>query len=187
MRYCYILLLVALLGGCSQLQQPPVPAFDPQAAASLETWTADGRLGVRLPHDSFSAGMTWQQTGDDYRIAIKGPLGQGGLRIEGNRTGVNLERSGDDNVYRADTPEALMQKLLGWHLPLSQARFWIRGLPDPATASSPLPSPAQGFIQSGWKVEYQRFAQSGLRVLPEKLRLQHQELRLTVIISDWET
>lgn len=189
MKRLILLLLIASLAGCSQLARQPAqaPGFDPAAIAALENWEVEGRIGIRFANESHSGNLSWVQQQDQYRIALTGPLGQGGLRIEGNNAGVSLRQSGDEHVYTAATPEALMQQLLGWHLPLSQARFWIRGLPDPQSPSSPLPSPANGFTQSGWQVEYLRFTQQAGQILPEKLRLLHEDLRLTLVLSDWGT
>ncbi len=189
MKYLILLFLLASLAGCSQLARQPAQTtgFDPAAAAALENWDVEGRIGIRMADESHSANLAWQQQQDQYLIALTGPLGQGGLRIEGNKSGVSLRQSGDEHVYTAETPEALMHQLLGWHLPLSQARYWIRGLPDPQTPSSPLAAPAIGFTQSGWQVEYLRFTQQAGQTLPEKLRLLHEDLRLTLILSDWGT
>lgn len=189
MKRLLALTLSLALAGCSQFARQPAPpqGFNPASAAQLHTWQAEGRIGIRMANESHSANLDWWQQQDEYRIALTGPLGQGGLRIEGDNTGVSLRQSGDDQVYRASSPEALMQKLLGWHLPLSQARFWIRGLADPRSPSTPLADPAIGFTQAGWRVEYMRFSTQAGQTLPEKLRLQHEDLRLTVILSRWET
>jgi len=188
MKRLLLAALITLVAGCSQLAQTPATAdrFDPKAAAALQNWSAEGRLGIRMQRESHSANLDWQQQGDEYRIALTGPLGQGGLRIEGDSRYVSLRQAGEEKIHRAATPEALMQQLLGWHLPLSHARYWIRGLADPGAVSTPLNAPAVGFVQAGWTVEYLRFAPAAGQLLPEKLRLQHKDLRLTVIINDWE-
>lgn len=189
MKRLWFAAAMILLSGCSQLSpRPDTPdRFNPKSALALQNWSAEGRLGVRMSQESHSANLDWQQQGDQYRIALTGPLGQGGLRIEGDSRSVSLRQAGEDSIHRAATPEALMQQLLGWHLPLSHARYWIRGLPDPGTPSTTLDAPATGFIQAGWTIEYLRFAPVAGQLLPEKLRLQHKDLRLTVIINDWET
>lgn len=187
MRYFWTLTLL-LLSGCSQLaKQPTAPlVFDPQQALALQQWTAQGRIGIRWSDDSQSANLNWIQDLDAYRIRLSGPLGQGGLKIEGNAQDVSLQRSGDDKIHRAATPEALMQQLLGWYLPLAQARYWIRGLPAPGNHVEPLSdSSSTGFSQSGWRIEYPRLTRAAGRVLPEKLRLSRENLRITVIITEW--
>lgn len=189
MRKLCLLLTLSLLAGCSQLAQPPLPplAFDPQQALALQQWSAQGRIGIRWPGDNQSARLQWDQQADAYRIRLSGPLGQGGLLIEGGEQAVTLRRSGDDTLYRADSPEALMQQLLGWHLPLSEAGYWLRGIPAPGSPARPLREGSPGFIQSGWRIEYPRLMRAGARVLPQKLQLSRKELQITVIFNHWQT
>lgn len=182
-----LILLFSLLGGCSQLAQPPAPplVLDPQQVQQLQHWSAEGRIGIRWPEDSQSANLDWEQERDNYRIRVSGPLGQGGFRILGTTREVSLQRAGDDQIHRADTAEELMQQLLGWHLPLTQAQYWIRGIPAPDTPALPLGAGGNGFSQSGWRIEYPRLAPAIGMVLPEKLRLSRDDLRITVIINEW--
>ncbi len=186
-KFPLLVLVFSLLGGCSQLAQQPVAplAIDPQQVLQLQQWSAEGRIGIRWPEDSQSANLDWEQALDRYRIRLSGPLGQGGFRILGNAQEVSLQRAGDDQIHRARTPEALMQQLLGWHLPLTQAQYWIRGIPAPGSEVLPLSPLDNGFIQSGWRIEYPRLTRAAGMVLPEKLRLTRDGLRITVIINEW--
>jgi outer membrane lipoprotein LolB len=186
-RPLLLLLLLSLLPGCSQMStQPPQDLkIDAQQVQQLQQWSAEGRIGIRWATDSQSANLDWEQDVDTYRIRLSGPLGQGGLQILGSEQEVSLQRSGDDEIHRAATPEALMQQLLGWHLPLTQAQYWIRGIPAPGAQASPLEGEITGFIQSGWRIQYPRLVQAAGMVLPEKLRLDREDLRITVIINDW--
>lgn len=187
MRALWPLLLVLFLHGCSQLQpRDAAPPADPAQILQLEQWTLEGRLGIRYAGDSNSARLNWANRADTYTISLRGPLGQGGLRIEGDDQSVHLQQAGSDEIHRAATPEALMQQLLGWHLPLSQARFWVRGLPDPTLSWQPLPS-GQGFTQGGWQIEYDRYTRTDTLVLPEKIRMTRPDLQITLIISRWQT
>ncbi|PSL11813.1 outer membrane lipoprotein LolB [Marinobacterium halophilum] len=182
------ILLLTLLSGCSTLKQPPTAplVIDPEQAMNLQQWSAQGRIGIRWADDSQSANLNWQQDQDRYRIRISGPLGQGGMSIDGNAQEVSLQRAGEPEIHRARTPEALMQQLLGWHLPLTQAQFWIRGIPAPSGAPHRYATTGSGFTQSGWRIEYPRLTQAVGRVLPEKLRLSREDMKITVIINEWE-
>lgn len=183
-----LLLAFSLLGGCSQLAQKPAASLtiDPLQVQQLQQWSAEGRIGIRWADDSQSANLDWAQDLSRYRIRLSGPLGQGGLQILGSEQEVSLQRAGEEQIHRARTPEALMQQLLGWHLPLTQAQYWIRGIPAPGSEALPLQDSQNGFIQAGWRVEYPRLIRAAGMVLPEKLRLHRDDLRITVIINEWE-
>ncbi|MBV0932556.1 lipoprotein insertase outer membrane protein LolB [Marinobacterium weihaiense] len=190
LRLLCMLALIIALSGCSQLrQQPEAPlVFDARQAQALQQWSAEGRIGIRWSQDSQSANLYWHQADAQYRIRLTGPLGQGGLRIDGTPNSVSLKRSGDNTVHHAATPEALMQELLGWHLPLTQARYWIRGLPAPDSRFEQLTEqPVRSFKQAGWHIEYPRLTRAAGRVLPAKLRLRRDDLRIIVIINEWAT
>jgi outer membrane lipoprotein LolB len=185
MKHLLPVVLLMLLAGCSQFQtREALTPADPAALLQLQNWSLDGRIGIRHQGQINSANLSWQQRSERYTIALSGPLGQGGLRIENDGQIVSLEQAGSDEIHRAATPEALMQQLLGWHLPLSHARFWVRGLPDPNLSWQGL---SQGFIQAGWKVEYDRYTHTGTLVLPEKIRLTRPDLRITLVINRWTT
>lgn len=187
MRVLWPLLLMLFLHGCSQLQpREPLAPADPARVLQLEHWSLEGRIGIRHDGDSNSASLSWLNRPDSYEISLRGPLGQGGLRIHGNSQEVSLQQAGSDQIHRAATPEALMQQLLGWHLPLIQARYWVRGLPDPNYPWQPLAS-GTGFSQLDWEISYDRFSRSDTLVLPEKIRLTRPDLRITLIINHWNT
>ena len=95
MRIIYLLLLASLLSGCEVLQQLEViPAETPAAPAEspvthqlmlsrLQNWDLTGRLSIRQGDEAWHATIRWQQHEDSYSIDIIGPLGQGGLRLQG--------------------------------------------------------------------------------------------------------
>jgi len=112
-RALWPLLLILFLHGCSQLQpREPIASVDPAQVLQLEHWSLEGRIGIRYAGDSNSAGLSWENRANAYEISLRGPLGQGGLRIEGDDQSVSLQRSGSDEIHRAATPEALMRQLL---------------------------------------------------------------------------
>lgn len=187
MKHLLSVVLMVLLAGCSQLQtREALTPADPAPVLQLQNWSLDGRIGIRYDGEINSANLSWQQQPERYTIALTGPLGQGGLRIESDGRVVSLQQAGSDEVHRAATPEALMQQLLGWYLPLSHARFWVRGLPDPSLSWQGL-AQEQGFSQADWKVEYDRYTRAGTLVLPEKIRLTRPDLRITLVINRWTT
>lgn len=183
------------LAGCSGLQPSPTPPpsatmetwEDVQASLrSLTHWTLDGKIGIRTQDDSQSARLHWRQQAEQYAIELTGPLGQGGLKIEGQPGTILLDLGGDDR-YRSSSPEQLLQDTLGWSLPIQEIRWWVRGLPapeQPHTASFKGPR-LQSLSQAGWTIEYQRYLQQQNYWLPGKIKLSHDDLKITLIIKEW--
>jgi outer membrane lipoprotein LolB len=192
MRALLLPLLLALLAGCSTFRaEPPAPpsgsweAYQQQALA-LQNWTLDSKVGIRTPDDSQSARMQWQQQTPDYRISISGPLGQGGALIEGNNRGVSIDIAGEGR-YTSDSPEDLLQSLLGWSFPVEQVRFWIRGLPAPGLPFAPVFSEnrLQMLEQGDWLIHYSAYSEDNGYVLPQRVTLRRADLTITVIIKEW--
>jgi len=191
----FIVCMLATLAGCSGLQQAPVPPpvdsaetwDDVQASLQqLNHWTLDGKIGIRTPDDNQSARLYWQQNAQHYSIELSGPLGQGGLKIEGEPGAILLDLGGDDR-YVSSSPEQLLQETLGWSLPVQEIRWWVRGLPapeQPHTAAFQGPR-LQTLSQAGWTIEYQRYQRHQKYTLPGKIKLSHNGLRITLIIKEW--
>lgn len=181
-----LLSIALLLSACSSLQAPP-PAPDANLQGKLDNdWQFTGKAGIRQGNSADSANIDWHQQDSAYEVRLSGPLGQGGAVISGNNSGVELQVSGEDEIFHGATPEEVMYKALGWYLPVSQARFWVQGLPDPAYPSTEL-TDANGFEQLGWRIEIQRLSEVNPDlILPSRLEFSYDDLRVRLVIRDWQ-
>src|SRR5690625_6960787 len=93
----------------SDLPLRPVDSWEEHLArvAALETWYVSGQLGVRLPDNSGSARLRWQQTQDDFRIDLSGPFGQGRTQIQGRPGAVTLQQGGEEPLQASSAEELL--------------------------------------------------------------------------------
>ena len=184
-----------VLSGCAT--RPPVSPADSEASwlvhqAALETlthWRVQGRIAVRTDSEGWSAHFDWKQRGEDYRIRVRGPFGQGAVELQGNDLGVWLKRTDQPPVF-ALNPEALLERETGWQLPVAGLSSWLRGLPVPGGQPN-IAWDTQGRLlkieQNGWQISYSRYlVQSDLQ-LPEKLRMQRDSLQVKFIIDVWQT
>lgn len=191
------------LSGCSWLPQIPnpfaeqPPVVEDQAASwkkhlafinGIRQWQLNGKLGIRTPEDSNSAYINWQQQHKTYTILLSGPLGQSIAKLEGEPGHVELNTA-DHGRYFANTPEQLLLNQLGWQLPVSNLKYWIRGVPAPQGNQTMSLNP-QGLLaqlkQSGWTIHYDRYQQVGNTWLPGKVRFFSKQLKLTFVIKDWQ-
>lgn len=150
-------------------------------------WELQGKLGIRSPDDTLSAYLVWFQHVKSFDINLSGPLGVGATRIKGNDQAVVVDIANEGKFY-ADTPEELVQRLLGWTIPVSELVYWVRAIPEPnSTFTTQFNEQGQliKLEQSGWTINYLRYLDRQTMLLPDKITLSREELTLTLIIKDW--
>lgn len=197
LRHLLLFTLVLMLGACSNLHQRETLEFGGDASAwqthrkavtPLDSWTLQGKLGVRAPTESGSGTVLWLQQQEQYDIRLSGPLGRGATRIQGNDRGVTLDIAGQPPVS-ASSAEALLEQQVGWRLPVEHLLWWVRGLPAPGSPSRLQLNPDSQLArlaQAGWTVEYSRYQQIDGVQLPQRLQLSGYDMLLTLVITRWE-
>lgn len=190
-----LLLLVFLLGGCATKSTAPQLSLEKrlqlweiqrQNKMKLPTWRLQGRLGVRVPGESGTLSIDWQQDALDYVIYLDGPLGQSLAKVDGKSDIVSLEASGE--VYTGSSPEQLLYNVIGWDLPVSHLRYWVLGLPDPVLPYDVLLDDAgnpQTLEQNGWTIEYQQFRQQNNLPMPRRVKARRGSIQLTLAARTW--
>lgn len=182
--------LAALLASCS-LTPPtgtPIPPERRWTPPAWTDWAAQGRLAIQRDEEGLNAGFRWRQAGEAYDIRLSGPLGQGGLRIHGDRNGVLLETDDGRRDGAAD-PERLLARYLGWSLPVSGLRYWVRGEAEPGQPArwqwDELGRPRR-LSQSGWDIAYLSYSAWDDVELPRLVRLARSDLEVRLLIDQWE-
>lgn len=188
------LLLPLLLSACAR--QPVAPPPDKASTwvahraqlSGVRAWDLRGRIAVKLERDAFSATLHWRQDGPRYTLRVIAPLGRGTFELAGTPEGVEL-RTADNRVLRAMDPEALLRENLGWELPVSGLRWWVRGLPRPGVATARLDVNDAGWLtalaQDGWSVTYQEHSAESALMLPAKMSLENGPVRVRLVIAQW--
>lgn len=198
------LLLALLLQGCAStldtpltltLTQPPNWQETIAQISALDHWEFSGKIGVRVPERIDSAVINrWQQEDTHFTIDLSSAIfGLGATRIEGNPDFITMTESGEDPVtsYR---PKELIQQHIGWPLPISQLRYWVKGIPAPVQSSKDqikeLKFDDSGQLsqlnQNGWQINYSKYSRLNNVNLPRKVVLRQQQAKITVIINEWQ-
>ncbi len=158
-----------------------------QKITSAAVWNAKGRAALRSEKESWSATLTWQQNDDDYRVRLAGPFGRGALTIEGNPDTVSVHIAGQKAVVASDA-ESLLLEYLGWSVPVSSLRYWLRGLPAPGQVEG-LTLNASGVLdqlsQQGWQIDYSAYRSLRGVNLPRKIKIENDNLRLKLVLDRW--
>lgn len=192
MRMIWILALITLLTACSTVAPPaattPV-AWEKRkpALTKVHSWTLNGKIAVISARDSGSATVDWRQSQGAYDIAITGPLGSGGFKMTGRSGAVTLKMA-DGKSYSAGSAEQLLAEHWGYHLPVSNLNYWIRGLPVPGIPAKTNYDSAgrlSSLNQQGWNIQFPSYTHSGSVDLPSRIFASSADLKVKFVVYSW--
>lgn len=184
-----------LLGACAGQPRkhapPEAPALAHQAAretmlAARGDWSLRGRLGVSDGRDSGSGSLEWNQQGSTFRFSVHAPVtgktwvlsgGDGHARLDGLR----------DQAVEGDDAGSLLERELGWKVPVADLRYWARGGRSPGTASIEFRDdglPAM-IVQGGWTVRYLDYDLTQDPPLPSKMFATRGDYKVRLAIREW--
>jgi outer membrane lipoprotein LolB len=189
------------LAGCASV--PPLRVGSPgdaglvaeqaareQALGQLTNWHLEGRLGITNSDDSRgsgSGGLSWTEQGGTYVFTVDGAFGNS-FRLSGGPDGALLEGVGKQPLRDTDA-EALMQRAVGWSVPLAELRAWVLGLRAAGSQAQlsfgddRLPAVLQ---QDGWRVEYRGWDTSRQPALPTFVVASKPPYAVRLAIKSWQ-
>ncbi|NTX30952.1 lipoprotein localization protein LolB [Burkholderia pyrrocinia] len=154
------------LAGCAST---PPSASGPAGAAlqTAATHAYHGRFAVQYDdrlgkQQNVYGNFDWQEHGDDVSLELRSPLGQTLAVVKSTPQAASLELPNRPTQYAADVGD-LMQRTLGFALPLAGLRYWLQPTPAPATPAETVRDPADGtrvkqIRQDGWTIDYLAYA-----------------------------
>jgi outer membrane lipoprotein LolB len=197
-RISWLLFVSCLLTNCATKPKTtpalPIPTTAPswatrQAALNkLTTFTIKGKIAVQTPQESGSATLDWSQQQDHYLISLYGPLGAGGLKLSGQPGHITL-KTNDGKTSTAGSPESLLKKVWGFNVPVSNLRYWVRGIPVPKLAyDSRLDNEhrLRQLIQAGYSIQFLGYTHTDGFDLPNKIFITSPSLKTKLIIYQWQ-
>lgn len=184
--------VLLLLAACATTRQTPTPVaipattWDDRVAAlqALEQWSYAGRVAVAVGTQGWQASLDWRQQGPVTEAHLAGPLGVGAtvLKLTPEGLSVNGGQSGAEALVQ-------LQDRLGFDLPLAMLRYWVLGVPAPGEPSALVQNSAgraQELQQAGWTIAYDRYLPVGGDVLPTRLALTRDTVRVRIIVDHWD-
>ena len=198
-RRILIILCVMCLTGCASFPfdgKPAVYKVEPPALrqAQLEKiqfWRIYGAFSIRQSNRSAEiADFNWYEFNRGYRISITSALDLYRISIFRQFNSVTLWKNGTE-VSEAKTPEGLMEKAMGWSLPLHQLIVWIKAMPDenagPFKASYDEFGHLTKLVQAGWTIYYAKFKPTDNDIdLPHGVMLIRGNLEADIAIKHWD-
>ncbi|MEO8064738.1 MAG: lipoprotein insertase outer membrane protein LolB [Pseudomonadota bacterium] len=186
----------ALLTGC-RIAPPTTAVTGPGAdapwseqRAALENFARyklTGRVAVAANGQGFSAGMRYAQQPQRSDLALDGPLGIGGLRVELEGQSLKIFTSRGEQLDGV-AARAELERRLGFALPLSELRWWLLGIPAPGDAElnqDAASGEIHGFAQNGWRVTINSRAPDLGFALPRRLTAEREGARLKLLVETW--
>ncbi|MDH2915282.1 MAG: lipoprotein insertase outer membrane protein LolB [Gallionella sp.] len=177
-----LMLLLVLLTGCATapvaVQRPPFVDAP---------FTFNGRIAVKYGMHHDATDIHWQHRGYD-EITLLGPLGYTAARIYRDANGATLDDAYGKH-YAAPDAESLMEKTLGWSVPLTDLRYWLVATPSPE-GEFKIETNANGQLemltQQGWEIRYVRYTTTKANALPLELNMSRMGFDVTLKIDGWE-
>lgn len=178
-------LAVLLLGSCTWFaRQEGAVTGRPTA----ERFELNGRVAVRFEGDGYSGSLRWRHSDNRDRVELYGPAGLLYARLTRAADGASMEMSDGRRFQEADAG-ALSRSVLGWELPLQQLRHWVfaRAAPDSLPTRFEVDGDGRPKLleQDGWKVSYLAYSPVGTDVLPARLDLVYEGLKVRLIVTSW--
>ncbi len=175
-------LAALLLSGCVTPAQRALPV-----QPGAPTFALDGRIAVKFDSQRSSGGFRWLHDADSDDVTMLAPLGITVAHVRRDAHGALLETSGQQ--YFAPSSDELMQRTLGWHLPLRGMPYWVRAQPMPGSPAS-VERDANGQIsllrQDGWDIHYTAYATQDSDSLPLRMTMQRDKLEIRLLIDEWK-
>ena len=195
------------LSACRTVPPAPIvgPGADapwPEQRARLETfdrYALAGRVAVAANGQGFTASLRYEQRSDASNLALDGPLGIGGLRVELDGADLRIETSRGEKLDGAAARDEL-ERRLGFPLPIAELRWWLLAIPAPggdATMRMDLASDEiTRFVQRGWSVTIDKRMPALGFALPQRLTVERtaagstaaggEGARMKLVVERWQ-
>jgi outer membrane lipoprotein LolB len=151
----------------------------------LASWQLGGRAAVAFGTQGWQASLDWRQSGDAAEVHLSGPLGIGAMVLERTPDGLSL-----NGAPPSDAVMAQLQDRLGFELPLDHLRYWLLGVPDPASAFEVKRNDqdrAVQLTQDQWTIDYDRYMPVDGDLLPAHLVLSREGgVRVRIVVDHWQ-
>lgn len=158
-----------------------------QALAAKPDWQLEGRLGVSTGKDSGSGSLEWKQDGAAFRFSVYAPVTGKTWVLTGDPRHATLEGLRDAPV-EGDDAATLLERELGWHVPVAELSAWVRGARASGEAKvefreDGLPA---SIVQDGWTIDYPDYDTTKTPALPRKVFASRGDYRVRLAISAWQ-
>jgi outer membrane lipoprotein LolB len=187
MRTLGVLCCVLALAGCATTRRPAAPAPDWETRVrelqQANTWQLDGRAAVAVGSQGWQATLDWRERSGSAELHLAGPLGIGAQVITQTAAGLSI-----NGARASEATLTQLQDRLGFSMPIDNLRYWLLGVPDPRLEFELTRNDqnrAQHLSQGGWSVDYDRYLPVAGDVLPGRVVLSRDDVRVRIVADHW--
>lgn len=149
-----------------------------------------GRVAVAAAGEGFNATLRWTQADLISQVALEGPLGAGAVHISAQGDELNIATANGTRL-EGDAARAELSARLGFDPPLGSLRYWVLGVPDPAQPSAETLDETHQRLsrleQDGWRIDYASYMAAGTEWLPARVTLERADVRVKLIVDNWQS
>ena len=186
MRRVLMLVCCCALAACVTTRKTPPSVKWELRVSELQNagdWQLDGRAAVALGQQGWQATLNWQQAQSTAEVHLSGPFGIGAMVLKQSAEGLSLNGAPPSDVVLSQ-----VQGKLGFDLPIENLHYWLLGVPNPASTfelSRNDQDRAKALNQAGWSIAYDRYMPVAGDLLPARLVLSRDDVRVRIIIDHW--
>lgn len=150
-------------------------------------WSLSARLAISGPQDSGSGSLDWSQDGTGFRFSVSAPVTGKTWTLVGDEGHAELSGLREQPILATDAA-GLLQRELGWNVPVRELAAWVRGLraAGPARVVFRADGLPAEFIQDGWKIEYRDYDTNRQPALPLRIFASKGDYRVRLAIRNWD-
>ena len=176
---CLVLLLV--LAGCSSIKTYDASqglVLSQQQRLDIQQWKMQGRLLIKSD-EVLTANIQWQHNDQKDVLKLSGALGFGAMLIELSEHEIVLHNAQGEKQVSQDV-DAFIARQIGFVVPITALRRWVLGA---YLQGVPVQQLENGFQQLGWHIAYNEYMQTAVGVLPRKIQITKEKIKLKLIID----
>lgn len=186
-----IVVALLLLSGCATRDPRPDGEWLVERQAWFQghpVWSVDGRLGLSDGDRGGTLSMRWRVDGDRYEVLLRTVAGGRQWRLEVG-PGQAMLTGSEIGVLTGPDPDVLVERAVGWPIPVRWMSRWLRGLPAPdgAEARYAEDGTLAGLSWREWSLDFRRWrALDGSGVLlPAAVEARSPPYRIRAALSGW--
>jgi len=193
-RAALVVAALALAACAGQVRKPVPPDAGKLAQQSAREstlvaradWSLRGRLGVSDGHDSGSGSLEWSQKSSTFRFSVHAPVTGKTWVLSGDDTHARLDGLREQTIEGGDAA-SLLQRELGWEVPVTQLRYWVRAGRAPGAADIEFRDDGLPALitQAGWTVRYIDYDLAQDPPLPSKVFATRGDRKVRLAVREW--